>query len=387
MKQLLATLLALTLISCGGGGGDAPTPAPSPIPAPMPAPSPAPIASVVHFQGLWSGTRSDSTVPIPPPATLTIRPIAGEMSISTNAVTRVEARVGQAAPLVLAAPNSTDSSGRPQYVFNFGRPAEATNCSRFFPQDLPITVTVVDTTGFSFTKNVATCASSALDFGAFSDYGSTTVQYSYSASAPITALITSQIDRRSPFGDFSDVLIATSQSSFNAVLPGATGNVHSILPIFNQVPDGTRIRSRIDAGGGTFAESTIVWPPKDMSSPSARLNCCGPVASGSGATRGLRIFMNTPNSAAAATYSYSYQITDPATGIVIDSQSGTTSRDAVFDIAVQPGHVIEVSATPNDPRASVEITVGTRLNDSVNAGSNEVGTPARFKVYCCQQAL
>ena len=97
--------------------------------------------------------------------------------------------------------------------------------------------------------------------------------------------------------------------------------------------------------------------------------------------------MNTPNSAAAATYSYSYQITDPATGIVIDSQSGTTSRDAVFDIAVQPGHVIEVSATPNDPRASVEITVGTRLNDSVNAGSNEVGTPARFKVYCCQQAL
>ena len=270
MKQLLATLLALTLISCGGGGGDAPTPAPLPIPAPMPAP----IASVVHFQGLWSGFRSDSSIPVNPPAILTIRPIAGETSISTNAVTRVEARVGQAAPLVLTAANSTDSSDRPQYVFNFGRPTEAPTCNRFFPQDLPITVTVVDTTGFSFTKNVATCASSALDFGAFSDYGSTTVQYSYSASAPITALITSQINRRSSFGDFLDVLIATSQSSFYAVLPGATGNVHSILPIFDQVPDGTRIRSRIDAGGGTFAESTIVWPPKDMSRPCSESLMC-----------------------------------------------------------------------------------------------------------------
>ena len=72
---------------------------------------------------------------------------------------------------------------------------------------------------------------------------------------------------------------------------------------------------------------------------------------------------------------------------MIDSQSGTTPSDAVFNIAAQPGHIIEVSATPNDPTASVEITVGTRLNDSVNAASNEVGTPARFKVYCCQQTL
>ena len=74
----------------------------------------------------------------------------------------------QTAPRVLAAPNSTDSSGRPQYVFDFGQVAEAPNCTGFVP-NLQIGVTVVDTTGFTFTKKVVTYAFKDFDFGAFFD--------------------------------------------------------------------------------------------------------------------------------------------------------------------------------------------------------------------------
>jgi hypothetical protein len=46
--------------------------------------------------------------------------------------------------------------------------------------------------------------------------------------------------------------------------------------------------------------------------------------------------------------------------------------------------VIEMAVTPNDPRIGVDASA--RLGPTVggaSASSNEVGTPARFKVFCC----
>ena len=86
-------------------------------------------------------------------------------------------------------------------------------------------------------------------------------------------------------------------------------------------------------------------------------------------------------------YTYSFRITDPATGTVIGSQSGTTYTHINFPpLKVQRGHVIEMEVTPNHPRGSVWIEANLSKfggGNSVGASSNEVGTPARFRVYCC----
>jgi hypothetical protein len=208
------------------------------------------------------------------------------------------------------------------------------------------------------------------------------VQFSYTATAAITAFIT----RNSPTG-YLDSLVSTSQASFSATLPAADGDQLLLMTNPNlPLPSGTRVKSRIDGGGGAFAESTIVAPVTNVQSPFALLDCCGPrsAAGASVVDVGLRIrsFGTTPDES----YTYTFRITDPLTGAVINSQTGTTFSIANFPpLRVQRGHMIEMDVTPNAPRASVEISVnlGPTGGSSAVAASNEVGTPARFRVFCC----
>jgi hypothetical protein len=248
---------------------------------------------------------------------------------------------------------------------------------------LQVGITVTDVTGFAYTKKIATCATSGggIDFGAFSNYGTTSVQFSYTATAPVTAFIT----RNSSTG-YLDSLVATSQASFSTTLPAVDGDSLTLTTNPNlPLPSGTRVKSRIDGGGGAFAESTIVAAP-NSAQPFVLFNCCGPrpVVSGSVVDIVLRIvsFGTTPDES----YTYTFRITDPATGAVIGSQTGTTfSRVNFPPLRVQRGHVIEMDVTPNAPGGSVDISVELDPSGgfSARASSNEVGTPARFKVFCC----
>jgi hypothetical protein len=370
MRKLVALLAVTMIASCGGGGISTPADAIASAPS-------------IHYQGSWQPTHFDSTRTVPP-ATFTLRALPGQTAISANPVARVEVQLGQAAPVVLTAANSTDAEGRPQYVFDFGQLAEAPNCSGFFPT-LQVGITVVDVTGFAYTKKIATCATfgSGMDFGAFSDYGTTSVQFSYSATAPITAFST----RNSPTG-YIDTLVSTSQASFNATLPAAEGDTLLLRTNPNlPLPSGTRVRSRIDGGGGAFAESTLVAPVTNVQSAFVGLTCCGPKpAAGGSVDIGLRIraFVNGIPFPPDATYTYRFQIMDPATGVVIGSQTDTIFGDANFPpLQVKRGHVIEMDVTPNDPRIGVEASVSLGPLGGANAASNEVGTPARFRVFCC----
>lgn len=381
MRTLVALflfLLGATLASCGGGGSSTPADGPptdgnGAVPAPW-----------IRYQGIWSPTRYSSVGTIPP-ATLTLRTLPGQTGIASNAVARVEVQLDQAAPVVLAAPNSTDAQGRPQYRFDFGQLAEAPNCNGTFPT-LPIGITVVDTTGFTYTKRVAACATfgSELDFGAFSDYGTPSAQFSYSATAPITAFAS----RRSPTGYF-DMLVPKSQATFTGTLPAADGDALRLETNPNiPLPAGVRMTTRIDGGGGTFAESTLVAPATSQNGRSVLLGCCGPrSAVGGSVTIQLAVlaYSTVQPYPPEATYTYTFRITDPATGAVVGSQTGTTYGTAFFPLQVQRGHVIEMAVTPNDPRIGVDASVrlGPTGGDTAGASSNEVGTPARFKVFCC----
>ena len=360
MKKLLAlpsVLLAATMLASCGGGGSSP---------PADAVASAPL---IRYQGSWRPHILDSTRTTPP-ATLTLRALAEQASISANPVARVEVQLGQAVPVVLTAANSTDAAGQPQYVFEFDQLAEAPNCSSSFAT-LQVGITVVDVTGFAYTKKIATCATFGVgtDFGAFSDYGTTSVQFGYTATAPITALMT----RRSRTG-YIDTLVPTSQASFNATLPAADGD--SLTLDTSILPSGTRGKSRIDGGGGAFAESTVIAASNALT-PRVTLQCCGPRPAAGGSVD-ITLRMNGVPALPDATYSYSLRITDPGTGAVVGSQADTIYGSGFIALQVQRGHVIEMDVTPNDPRVNVESS-----GSGATAVSNEVGTPARFRVFCC----
>lgn len=379
LAALLLSLLAATMVaSCGGGGSSPPEGSPADGNGAVSIPW-------IRYQGTWRPTRYSSVGTIPP-ATLTLRALPGQAGISANPVARVEVRLGQSAAVVLTAANSSDAQGRPQYLFDFGQLAEAPDCSGTFPT-LPVGITVVDVTGFTSTKNIATCATFGgdTDFGAFSDYGTTPAQFSYSATAPITAFAS----RRSPTG-YVDTLVPTSLAAFTGTLPAADGDALRLETNPNvPLPAGTRVSSRIDAGSGTFAESALATAgATSQGGRSVFLQCCGPrpAAGGSVAIQlSIFAFSSVQPNPPEATYSYTFRITDPATGAVIGSQAGTTYGTAIFPLQVRRGHAIEMAVTPNDPRIGVDAAVrlGPSGGDSAGASSNEVGTPARFRVFCC----
>jgi hypothetical protein len=375
---LLSLFVAVMLASCGGGGGGGGAPSQG---------STGTTTPWIRYAGTWHGSPVDSTKP-PQPVTLMLSALSGQGSISANPVASVAVQLGSAAPVVMTAPNSTDASGHPQYVFNFGQLAEAPNCTNAFPT-LPVAITVTDSTGFAYTKHVATCVATAqVDFGAFSDYGTTAAQFSYQSTAPITAFAT----RSSPTG-YVDELVPAAQSTFSGSLPSSDGDMLMLMTNPNvPLATGTVVTTRIDGGGGSFAESSVV--ATDASAPNAdspfvTLQCCGPrPAAGSSVAVTLRTHAVAGGIAYPpdATYTYKFTITDPATGATTGSQSDTIIGDASFPLNVQRGQAIDMTVTPNDPRISVSASAqlaAPSAGDSVQVTTNQPGVPARFKVYCC----
>lgn len=359
MRNVLILMLTALLWACGGGSSPA-----TEVPVPW-----------VRYQAAWTGNQA-LFVGTGPAATLSVAPLPGYASIGSNAVARVEVQIAQAAPVALTAPNSTDAQGRPQYLFDFGQlrgPGIPTlDCS----PDFQIRITVVDVTGFSFVKHMTTCRAGVLQFGAFSDYGTTAATFSISAPWGLDAFIT----HRSPAGDVLDSLYVSPPPAFSTTLRAGEGDMMDIRTIFPR--GGTPATARIE-GGGTFAESVSGDSPPPPEAPFVLLQCCGtrsPV--GDGAEAALRL--NGVPARADATYTYTLRITNPATGAVLLNKSDTASATALIPVAVSPGDVVEVEAAPNAAGMYVEssITLG-RPHNSAYATSNKVGAPARFRVVCC----
>jgi hypothetical protein len=370
---LLSLLVTVVLASCGGGGG----------PGSPSQDASGGAAPWIRYAGAWRGWPY-STTPSSP-VTLTLSALPGQTTISANPLASVAVQFGTAAPLVLTAPNSTDAGGHPQYRFDLGNPAESPACT------WQLTITATDATGFAFTKKLVPCAGKAeLDFGAFSDYGTTSAKISYQASAPITPFAS----RTSSTG-YADQQVWTSQVAGTATFPSADGDMLMFMTHANEpVPVGTVVSARIDGGGGSFAESSVVTTDPgapNLDSPFVTLQCCGPrPASGNSVavtlhTRAIASGIAYPPEA-TYTYTYRFTITDPATGVVIGSQSDTIIGDAFFPLNVQRGQAIEMTVTPNDARISVNAAAqlaAPSVGDSVQVTTNQPGVPARFKVYCC----
>ena len=365
MKALLALVIAALVTACGGGGSAPPT-----------TPTPEAAGPWVRYQATWTGNHY-STTGSSPPATLSVAPLPGDASIASNAVARVEVQLGQAVPVALTAPNSTDAQGRPQFMFDFGQltgPGIPTvDCS----PNLQIRITVVDVTGFSFVKNMTTCRAGVLQFGAFSDYGSTAAAFSFSALWALDAVVT----HRSPAGDVLDSFNVTSPPAFSTTLSAGDGDTMDIRTYFPR--GGATVTARIEGGGGTFAESVGGGLPPPPEAPFVLLQCCGTRSPGGG-TVDAALRLNGVPARADATYTYTLRITNPTTGAIVLSKSDTASALASIPVQVSRGDVVEVDATPNAADMYVEssITLG-RPYDSAYATSNRADTPARFRVVCC----
>lgn len=367
MRNAITLMLVLLLAACGGGGGSSAT-APTTPTADFPPPW-------IRYEAAWTGNHY-LYAGTGPSATLSVGPLPGSAAIGANAVARVEVQLGQAAPVSLTAPNSTDSQGRPQYLFDFGQLSgpgiPIGDCS----PDMPIRITVVDVTGFSFVKNMLTCRAGVLQFGAFSDYGSTAVAFSVSAAWALDSVIT----HRSPAGDVLDSLSAPTPPAFTTTLPAADGDtmdIRTFFPIGSPPTD-----ARIEAGGGTFAES-VSGSPRAPDEPFVLLQCCGTRPS-TGGSVDAALSLNGVPATADATYTYTLRIVDPATGSVVLSKSDTTYASASIPVQLSPGQVVEADVTPNAAKMYVEswITLG-RPNVGAYATSSQTGTPARFRVVCC----
>lgn len=358
-------MLAVLLGACGGGSSPPPSPA-------------AEVAGPwVRYQATWTGNHA-LFAGTAPPATLSVGPLPGDASIGSNAVARVEVQIAQAAPVALTAPNSTDAQGRPQYLFDFGQlrgPGIPTlDCS----PDFQIRITVVDVTGFSFVKNMTTCRAGVLQFGAFSDYGTTAAGFSMSAPWGLAGFIT----HRSPAGDVVDSLYMPSPLAFSTTLPAAEGDTMDIRTTFPR--GGAPATARIEGGGGTFAESVAGdSPPAPPETPFVLLQCCGTRPPG-GDSAEVALRLNGVPARADATYTYTLRITNPVTGAIVLNKSDTAFATASIPVQVSRGDVVEVDATPNAAGMYVEssITLGRPYN-SAYATSNKAGTSARLRVVCC----
>lgn len=385
-KVLLAFAVAASVAACGGGGGSGDSSAAS-------SPSPAPVAAGpwIRYQAVWTG-NTYSLTGTAPPATLSIAPVAGASTIGSNAIARVEVLLGYVAlgavtPVVLSGPNSTDAQGRPRYLFNFGQltgPGIPTiDCG-----ELPIRITVVDVTGFSFDKYMMPCRAGTLEFGAYSDYGTTPATISFSTPTAYGAVVT----RRSAAGDVIDRLYEGG-TTFTIPLVAADGDR---MDVGTHFPPGTPpATARIDAGGGTFAESVTGANAMPPQAPFVLLQCCGPRPPGGGNVdavlrlNGLPIVTVGPSGivttgAAATTYTYALRVTDPSTGVAVLSSSNTAVGSVTIPVSVARGNVVEVDVTPtaSGMYADASMTLGRAYN-SVYAVSSRPGTPARFRVYCC----
>lgn len=372
MRAICFAFIAALLTACGGGGGGADTPA---------APAPAPPAAI-RFQGVYQ----------PLGRTLTIGPVAGDAAIATNPVARVEVETNNDTTVALAAANSADAQGRPQYVLTLpDYPAQMfRTCSPF----LPLRVTVTDTAGLVLTKHVIYCPAQEQSFGGFSDYGTRSVRFVATASAPTLMEVA-----RFGAGRYWDILHTPAVTVLDQAFAAREGDRAQADPNFNgAAPQGTTMTLRIEGSGGAFAESASLIAP-GVFRPLTELACCRVEPSADNAApKRIRLSIAAVNSTGAVpspegAFSFSYRLSDPVTGAAIIQESGNAIGQSTFFVDARIGQQLAVEAAPTDPQGQLglsvqnvtEVVIGNAAQTLATAQSNRRGVPARLNVFCCSK--
>lgn len=378
MRHVIAWMIALLVAACGGGS-----------------------ANVVETNGAGAGPptiRFEAVYDVAATRTLTIRPAARAATIGNNALARVDVMVNEQLPLSLAAPNSTNSQGA-QYVFEIPPIFMGEAGPRFCPANLPLRITAVDVTGFSFTKSVMVCPITSQTFRAFSDYGEHDVRITASSSAPMNV----RARRSQEVGNYADDVLRKLATSFDVVLRSSerdtlTASIGSFvlgLEDAPSVPAGTTMTMRVDAGGGAFAEATTISGSDPLGlgpRADASLACCHAV--GDGSAKQVRIIISGTRSGTPATFAYAWRVIDPATGTVVSQESATrvgvpsdpygstlARLEQVLD--VRSGQQVEVTATADAPQTWLSAAVFAGATTGLMLGSAVGNRQTRVSVFCC----
>jgi hypothetical protein len=361
MRTVVSLMLVMLLAACGGGGGQATSSVPT-----------------IRFEGVYTSGAT---------TTLTIGPVADAATIGNNAVARVDVLVNDQWTLSLAASSRVDAAGRDEYVFDI--PPVAGEAGRLCSTNLPLRVTVTDVTGFSFSKYATVCPTAPYTFSAFSDYGDRDVHITAASSAPMDAVVA----RYQEVGDYHDDVIRKSATSLDVVLrsnerdslTARIGNF-SVDPVpAPSVPAGSTMTTRVDAGGGAFAEASGIVDVAGQAVDVA-LACCHATADGS--AKQVRILVTGVRSANAPSFSYTWRVTDPATGAVVSQDSGTQSGATLAKLEqvldVRSGQQVDVTATSlQDPPTLVNVLVLAAATSGLVLGSADTNGQAHVSVFCC----
>jgi hypothetical protein len=381
-------LSLLALAGCGGSG------APE-----QPAPPSSP--PLIRFEAAYN-----VATPASAGGSIEIRPIAGSTGIGSNPIARVELSTNGETPVILTAPNSADTAGRPAYRFTVPFIPSETSRIGCITQ-IPFRVTVTDETGFSFTKRDTFCPAQSQTADAFSDYGNKTVTFVASATAPAhvsVARFGAGVNR-----DYRDRSASDGVTAYALGVRAVEGDRATISAGYpaGSVPDGTTVTARVEGEGGSFAESVVATNPHNWFTADATLVCCQ-LSTALDPSRGtkqvslvvdatrfgpvpLQDLVPLPGSNPVilvpfVEYDYSYRIFDPATGNVVAESSGSATQFNRWTFDLNVGHQITLEARPKSTEATVRVLVSTPGDNTLGeARSNRTGVPARLTVFCCSR--
>lgn len=363
----LSAILA-TLASCGGGGSAA-------------TPQVAAATPVVRYEVSY---RANASYPGAPAAGryLFVRALAGDASLGTRPTASVQLVFGQEAPRALAAPTYVDAQGRANYVFPVSSTYAATwqfrNCTSWYP----VHVTVTDTGGLSYAKDLTVCPDSDQTIGAFSDYGDHSAALAAAGPPGITL---AQFWHRSAEGVTLDATTSTTPSGTSTwSVRAAEGDR---LTVGASVPPsttpGTVVTARVDVEGGAFAEAA---GRSEIAGASASLTCCAPAPDASTPLQTMSFALsaslgNVPLVAGdTMPVDVQYRVVDGLSGQA-RAQYGatltlpTTSGYAQWPVQARPGDVMYIQAITSVANGVVTVTA-----PGATASSFAPGVPAKLNV-------
>lgn len=251
------------LTACGGGGSSS---------GPSPAPDGAP-AGVIRYEVNYqpSGTLPGHTAAA---RYLTVRPLIGERSFGTRAISQVQLVFAQEESRALTSPTYVDAQGRPSYVFEIASSYTAKWGGGLQCTGEPARVTVTDAAGFSFSRNVHVCVAYEQTFAAASDYGDRIA--TFTATGP-DDLMHCGLLRTEPAA-YAETTGSCKDGGQDTSLRVAEGDkLVSFVQLLPESAAGTAATARLFVEGGALAQSVAVQDDRGhTSAENARLQCCSP---------------------------------------------------------------------------------------------------------------
>jgi hypothetical protein len=351
-----AVLLALA--ACGGGSSDAPAPSVQP-------------SGVIRYEVSYApdGTLPGSTVPA---RYLTVRPLSGSTTMGTRAASSVQVTVGQETPRTLMAPTYVDAQGRPNYVFSIDPSYPYTSHAGYCPANLPLSITVTDAGGLSFTSQEMVCPGQSQTVDALSDYGDHMATFTAWGPPGVTQ---ASFARTAPPPMLDATASTRADGSATWALKVASGDqLASSVSVTQGAADGAAANARVDLEGGAYAQSVARKDdPGYTDVEGATLLCCGGAPDASAPMQTVS-FSVEPQLIAYSTsttvpVSVQYRIVDGVTGQTHVDSSATLDIgdqvDTTWTFQVRQGDRMFLQASSPTPSTRVWVSI-----EDASTGSN-----------------